>query len=145
MNLSPFSLCQPAALLYTVDKYFIGWFPFPGRQLSHWHKGRNMEMTRASVVQGKCIQITQHQSQYISNTLLYHQSLFAYVSETFTNSILCSYKYHLESGNTLCMHNAAHKSIFNPAVLSFQYKSILFSEWKQNSRYSSHISVNSCN
>lgn len=74
----------------------------------------------SSLWHSKCIQITQHQSQCISNTLLYHHPSFAYVSESFTNSILCSYKYHCEWRDTPRMHNAGEKkNSFNTAVLDF--------------------------
>lgn len=39
INLLSLTLCTPAVLLFSMDKYFIGLFPFSSRQLSPCHKG----------------------------------------------------------------------------------------------------------
>lgn len=93
-----------------------------------------------SLWHSKCIEITQHQSQCISNTLLYHHPLFAYISDSFANSILCSYKQRFKWKDTLCMHNAAQKSLFNTAVSGFPVQ-ILFGIWKRCRRNSNQNST----
>lgn len=82
IHLLSLTLCTPAVLIFSMDKYFIGWFPFFSRRLSPCHKGWNKETTGVFL---------EHQSQYIRirildihiSNILYHHALFAYVSESF--------------------------------------------------------------
>lgn len=106
INLLSPSLCIPAVLLFMWINISVDDFHSPvGSCLFAIKTG--IWKWPEPLWHSKCSQITQHQSHCVSNTLLYHHPLFAYVSDSFTNSILCSYKYHFEWRNALCMHNAA--------------------------------------